>query len=194
MKPFDRPTEGAWQQKRREEGLSKHSTGSDMAWRMQGIPRGQLALVNVVNNVVHFKYEQLSLSLAASLSLSFSTLCSCCLQCCQEFRWQFDTPCTLVLSLKHPLARPYLPRSSPHACHQFYCRVARKFQVRQYMPRFYGFHVARATVNDLGIVPTPRLANQLVRGGAEGEGVSLWLNSCLVPLASIQLAADAFII
>lgn len=64
MKPFDRPTEGAWQQKRREEGLSKHSTGSDMAWRMQGIPRGQLALVNVVNNVVHFKYEQLSLSLA----------------------------------------------------------------------------------------------------------------------------------
>lgn len=72
MKPFDRPTGGAWQQKRREEGLSKHSTGSDMAWRMQGIPRGQLALVNVVNNVVHFKYEQLSLSLAVPPSLSLS--------------------------------------------------------------------------------------------------------------------------
>lgn len=163
-----------------------------MAWRMQGIPRGQLALVNVVNNVVHFKYEQLSLSFSLAVSLFLSSLCSCCLQCCQEFRWQFDTPCTLVLSLKHPLA---LPRSSPYACHQFYCRVARKFQVRQYMPRFYGFHVARAPVNDLGIVPTLFGQPFGLMGPPFGQGgVSLWPDSCLVPLASIQLAADAFII
>lgn len=132
------------------------------------------------------------LSLFPLLSLSLSTFCSCCLQCCQEFRWQFDTPCTLVLSLKHPLA---LHRSSPHGCHQFYCRVARKFQVRQYMPRFYGFHVARAPVNDLGIVPTLFGQPFGLMGPPFGQGrVSLWLDSCLVPLASIQLAADAFII
>lgn len=139
-----------------------------MAWRMQGIPRGQLALVNVVNNIVHFKYEQLSLSLAVPLSLSpLSALAVC------NVVKNFAGSLTLHVLSYSPLntpsqARTFLPRSSPHACHQFYCRVARKFQVRQYMPRFYGFHVARATVNDLGIVPTPRLANHLVRGEAEG--------------------------
>lgn len=174
MKPFDRPTEGAWQQKRREEGLSKHSTGSDMAWRMQGIPRGQLALVNVVNNVVHFKYEQLSLSLAVPpLSPPSSLPLRSALAVCNVVK-NFAGSLTLHVLSYSPLntpspARTSLARSSPHACHQFYCRVARKFQVRQYMPRFYGFHVARATVNDLGIVPTPRLANHLVRGEAEGE-------------------------
>lgn len=103
-------------------------------------------------------------------SLSLSPLSA--LAVCNDVK-NFAGSLTLHVLSYSPLntpapARTSLARSSPHACHQFYCRVARKFQVRQYMPRFYGFHVARATVNDLGIVPTPRLANHLVRGGVEG--------------------------
>lgn len=126
-----------------------------MAWRMRGQLPLTLALVNVVNNVMHFKYELLSLLLSLSpLSLSLSL--------CNVVK-NFAGSLTLhVLFLDHPV--------SPHACHQFCCRVARKFQVRQYMPRFYGFHVARAPVNDLGIIPALCWAIIWGMGGSTDQG------------------------